>query len=501
MYSDEVRVEVPVGEPYFEQPRVEVNKETYAEDAFRTEFNKNAHQRNDGAYRPPRGIENEVRRGRYNFHDNDRNGNYRNERNDRNDKNKFQEPQRNEFEEPNQNVRQEIGNNAIGLDNIMNMIEQTYDPNLQRAARPTFRRPYLDRIEREFERPRNYKVPDFCIFFGDDEKTAYEHISRFTIQCKELSNNGNGKLIMFPNSLTRQAFMWYSSLPPHSIETWNDMEENILNHFARVDLGISMADLSRLKQELGEIVDQFIMKFKRTRLRCQTQLPESEPIRFAVNGLNFELRKKFEGVNFYDLFDLVDKDTRYEGLLREENQRRNTSIRAYYQDPNFEVDVAKFIGLKPYVLETTYKKNMQAKGSNRSLTPAKTYHFDVNRADELFDILLESKYINLPDPRHKIFSKEELRGREHCKWHSSFTHSTNNCLTFRNIIQEKFNNKILKFHDKPKENMAVDTEPFPKMVDINMVTMCLNPLLENENCSEETFINMYQALSLQGKEN
>jgi hypothetical protein len=144
---------------------------------------------------------------------------------------------------------------------------------------------------------------------------------------------------------------------------------------------------------------------------------------------------------------------------------------------------------------------MQAKGSNRPSTPARTYHFDVNREDELFDILLESKYINLPDPRHKIFSKEELRGREHCKWHSSFTHSTNNCLTFRNIIQEKFDNKIRKFQDKPKENMTVDTEPFPKMVDINMVTMCLNPLLENENCSEETFINMYQALSLQGEEN
>jgi hypothetical protein len=340
VYRDEVRVEVPVGKPYFEQPRVEVNKETYTEDAFRIEFNRNAHQRNDGAYRPPRGIENEVRRGRYNFHDNDRNGNYRNyrnfrndrnERNDRNDRNRFQEPQRNEIEEPNQNVKQEIGINAIGLDNIMNMIEQTYGPNLQRVARPAFRRPYPNRVEREFERPRNYKVPDFSIFSGEDEKTAYEHISRFTIQFGELSNNGNGKLIMFPNSLTGQAFKWYSSLPPHSIETWNDMEEEkFLNHFARTDLGISMADLARLKQELGETTDQFIMRFKRTRLRCQTQLPKSEHIRFVVNGLNFELRKKFEGVNFYDLFDLAGKATRYEGLLREENQRRNTSIGAYY---------------------------------------------------------------------------------------------------------------------------------------------------------------------------
>ena len=188
MYRDELKVEVPVGEPYFEQPQVEVNKETYAENAFRNEFNRNAHQRNDGAYRPPRGTENEFRRGKYNFHDNDRNGNFRNDRNyrnfrnDRNDRNRFQESQRNEFEEPNQNVRHEIGNNAIGLDNIMNMIKQTYGPNLQRAARPAFRRPYPDTVEREYERPRNYKVPNFSTFSGDNEKTAYEHISRFTIQ-------------------------------------------------------------------------------------------------------------------------------------------------------------------------------------------------------------------------------------------------------------------------------------------------------------------------------
>ena len=61
--------------------------------------------------------------------------------------------------------------------------------------------------------------------------------------------------------------------------------------------------------------------------------------------------------------------------------------------------MAEFIGQQPYVLETTYKKNMQAKGSKRSSAPARTYHFDVEKADdELFDILLESKYIHLPDP-------------------------------------------------------------------------------------------------------
>ena len=51
---------------------------------------------------------------------------------------------------------------------------------------------------------------------------------------------------------------------------------------------------------------------------------------------------------------------------------------------------------------------MQARGSNRPSTPDRTYHFDVDRANELFDILLESRHISLADPRHKIFSKEEF---------------------------------------------------------------------------------------------
>ncbi len=86
-------------------------------------------------------------------------------------------------------------------------------------------------------------------------------------------------------------------------------------------------------------------------------------------------------------------------------------MRTYYPYPNFEIDVAKLVGQQPYTVESMYKKNMQVKGSNRSLASAKTYHFDLEKANELFDFLLESQHIQLPDPRHKIHSKEKLRGK------------------------------------------------------------------------------------------
>ena len=149
---------------------------------------------------------------------------------------------------------------------------------------------------------------------------------------------------MFPNSLTGQAFTWYATLPANSIESWEEMEEKFQSHFARSNIGVSMADLARLKQKPDESTEQFIMRFKRIRTRCHTTLPEAEYVKIAIDGLNFKLRKKFEGITFVDLFELLERASRFEGLLKEENQRKNSSYGTYYQDLNYEIDLAEYVG-------------------------------------------------------------------------------------------------------------------------------------------------------------
>ena len=62
---------------------------------------------------------------------------------------------------------------------------------------------------------------------------------------------------------------------------------------------MSIADLARLRQRPDETVEQFIMRFKRTHMRCQIALPEKEYVKFAVGGLDFKFRKRFEGVIFF----------------------------------------------------------------------------------------------------------------------------------------------------------------------------------------------------------
>ena len=182
------------------------------------------------------------------------------------------------------------------------------------------------------------------MFSGEVEKKALEHISRFTVQCGEYSNNGNGKLRMFPNSLTGQAFTWYAALLANSIGSWEEIEEKFQSHFARSNIGVSMTNLARLKQKPDESAEQFIIRFKRVRTQCLTTLPKAEYVKIAIDGLNFELRKKFEGITFIDLFELSKRASRFEGLLKEKNQRKNSSYGTYYQDPNYEIDLVEYIG-------------------------------------------------------------------------------------------------------------------------------------------------------------
>ena len=92
---------------------------------------------------------------------------------------------------------------------------------------------------------------------------------------------------LFPSSLTGQAFAWYSSLPPNSLNLWAELEDKFQTQFSCTDLRVSITDLARLRQRPNEIVKQFIMRFKRARMRCQIVLPEREYVKFAVDGLDF----------------------------------------------------------------------------------------------------------------------------------------------------------------------------------------------------------------------
>ncbi|OMO96147.1 reverse transcriptase [Corchorus capsularis] len=218
----------------------------------------------------------------------------------------------------------------------------------RKVGRPSFHKPYPEEYDRLHPLPRKYKVPDFSSFFGTSiEKTTLEHIARFTLQCGE-ANLGYHKLRLFPNSLTGAAFTWYINLPPNLVRTWEDMERMFPTQFYRTEPEVSMADLSRFYQKKGELDEDYLARFKKLRNRCCTPLREEEFLRLANNGLDMELRKKFEGVDFRDFFEMSTKVARYETFPceRKTNEEvHHMALTIKSQILNLELLKSKLMGL------------------------------------------------------------------------------------------------------------------------------------------------------------
>ncbi|RYR04161.1 hypothetical protein Ahy_B06g083750 [Arachis hypogaea] len=90
--------------------------------------------------------------------------------------------------------------------------------------------------------------------------------------------------------------------------------------------------------------------------------------------------------------------------------------------------------------------------------------------NQIFDALFRDKQLALSED-NSLFSIKDLKEKPYCKIHQATSHSTNNCVCFRDLIQKGIIEGRLKFDDG-KKDMRVDTDPFdvgPIFLGINMV--------------------------------
>lgn len=176
---------------------------------------------------------------------------------------------------------------------------------------------------------------------------------------------------------------------------------------------------------------------------------------------------------------------RYDTILREEMQRKLASKGTYYtsqavgaahieewssDDDMAEINAAELTFKRPFVCKALEKTELAARSlHNNSKTPPRTYIFDIRKADLIFDQLLAAKLIKL-SVGHVLPSVEQIKGKLFCKFHNSWKHSTNNCVIFRDIVQDLIDQGKLKFLDMVAPTMKVDTDPFPTAT-VNMVNV------------------------------
>ena len=92
-----------------------------------------------------------------------------------------------------------------------------------------------------------------------------EYVSRFMAQCGEANQNEYYKWQLFPLSLIRAAFSWYSTLASNLVQSWVDMERLFHDHFYKPQLEVSITKLMGLRQLLNDTMADFLEQFRRIR--------------------------------------------------------------------------------------------------------------------------------------------------------------------------------------------------------------------------------------------
>ncbi|XP_050915883.1 uncharacterized protein LOC127130976 [Lathyrus oleraceus] len=249
---------------------------------------------------------------------------------------------------------------------------------------------------------------------------------------------------------------------------------------------ISLKELVSIKRKFTEPIDDYLNRFRLLKSRCFTIVPEHELVEMAVGGLDYSIRKKLDTQHLRDMAQLADRVRQVE-RLKSEKARANKNYKiervAYVEfedneseiakDPygleEFEVDLAELKEAPPYACKLLTPSNSRnpVETEKNDRFPKKTYTFDVTKCDEIFDLLVKDGQMIVP-PNTKIPPLEQRKKRGFCKYHSFLGHKTSQCFLFRDLIQNAIRDGRLKFADKGKNQMKVDTDPL-NVVETNYV--------------------------------
>ena len=159
----------------------------------------------------------------------------------------------------------DVGSGSI-KEEVIKIFRQTFGIEPKAKCRP-YQRSYPENYD-YVAYPQGFKIPEFVKFTGDDSRTTLEHIGQFIIQCGEASTNDIYKLRLFPLSLSGAAFTWFISLPPNSVFTFADLEQNFHDYFFSGETELKLSHLTSVKKKIHECVSEYIRRFRDTRNRC-----------------------------------------------------------------------------------------------------------------------------------------------------------------------------------------------------------------------------------------
>jgi hypothetical protein len=241
---------------------------------------------------------------------------------------------------------------------------------------------------------------------------------------------------MFPLSLSEATFNWFTSLPPNSIDSWVSWEQKFHDYFYNGEVELRLPDLLSLRQKYTETIFDYLRWFREVRNQCYNITnAEKDLADLAFVGLTPYLRDKLDGQEFSDTNQLLQRVIPYENRAKSSQFRDSANKEKEKHHKNFMDEEANDEeGNK--ICEAEWVENPGDKPISCSFLKPNggrreemRYTFDMSKCEHLFDLLLLGGAIRFTEG-HIIPDADILAKKVYCKWHDSYTHTTNKCNYF-----------------------------------------------------------------------
>ncbi|CAB4319825.1 unnamed protein product [Prunus armeniaca] len=301
--------------------------------------------------------------------------------------------------------------------------------------------------------PKGYQRPIFDKFDGISS-SPHEHLAHFYSACGETSQSDALLVRQFVQSLKGSAFTWYTQLPPGSILTWDDMQKAFLAQFVSSKKKVSIMDLAQTTQKPGKNANDFIMRWRSLNLQCPEKITEQSAVQMCYNNLIPDIAT-FVAIAEPQSFDaLVSKASNVE---RQIARQKSASQKNQFREKKNDKKSAKGESLATFV--KTEKKNDkgQSKDPPKRLTLKERkkvkYSFDDEDVEEIFDQLLASKGITLPESKRPA-EANKTNDPKYCRYHRLISHTLKDCYILKDKIQELLNNGGLVIDSSSQHHSA-----------------------------------------------
>lgn len=127
--------------------------------------------------------------------------------------------------------------------------------------------------------------PQINQFACETNESTIEHVARYQTEVDDIANNENFKMKHFPNSLTKNAFMWFKTFQPHSIFNWNQLEREFHDQFYMGQYKIILKELASVRKRVDITIDDYLNMFRIMKSRCFTQVAKHELVELAARVL------------------------------------------------------------------------------------------------------------------------------------------------------------------------------------------------------------------------